>query len=104
MSTITTCQKTSLHGKDYKAIRKKIQEKCDQDTTRGLLECLGVAVRRDYRFSENKSFSIAKNGKIKDFGSTNFSGDFVAFMIDVLGTSPREATEWTAKSLGVWDQ
>jgi hypothetical protein len=60
-------------------------------------------VRRDYRFEDNDSFSIDKNGTIKDFGSTDFSGDIVAFMIDVIGTPPRDAMEWTAKSLGVWE-
>lgn len=89
---------------DFKALRGTIKEKCDQDTTKELLECLGVSVRRDYRFEDNDSFSIDKNGTIKDFGGTDFSGDIVSFMIDVLGTPPSEAMEWTAKSLGVWDE
>lgn len=89
---------------DYKALRATIKDKCDRDTVKALLECLGVSVGRDYRFIENDSFSINIDGTIKDFGSTDFSGDIVSFMIDVLGTSPREAIEWTAKSLGVWDE
>ncbi|MCX6075170.1 MAG: hypothetical protein NTY39_12670 [Campylobacterales bacterium] len=88
---------------DFKALRGTIKEKCDRDTVKELLECLGVAVRNDYRFKDNDSFSINKDGTIKDFGSTDFSGDIVSFMIDVLGTAPRDATEWTAKSLGVWE-
>lgn len=89
---------------DFKALRTTIKEKLDRDTTKSLLECLGVDVGRDYRFNENKSFSIDKNGMIKDFGSTDFSGDIVSFMIDVLGIPPREAMEWVAKSLGVWNE
>ena len=88
---------------DFKALRSTIKEKSDRDTVKELLVAVGVDVGRDYRFSENKSFSIDKNGNIKDFGSTDFSGDFVSFMIDVLGVSPSEAMEWTAKSLGVWN-
>lgn len=87
---------------DFKALRTTIKEKCDRDTVRELLEAVGVEVRNDYRFKDNDSFSIDKNGTIKDFGSTDFSGDIVSFMIDILGTPPREATEWTAKSLGVY--
>jgi hypothetical protein len=89
---------------DFKALRGTIKKKCDRDTTKELLECLGVAVGRDYRFNDNNSFSIDKNGIIKDFGSTDFSGDIVAFMIEVLGTPPRDALEWVAKSLGVWNE
>ncbi|MDD5211707.1 MAG: hypothetical protein PHV62_04780 [Sulfuricurvum sp.] len=89
---------------DFKALRATIKEKCDRDTAKELLEALGVAVGRDYRFNENNSFSIDKNGYIKDFGSTDFNGDIVSFMIDVLGSPPSEAMEWTAKSLGVWDE
>ena len=89
---------------DFKVLRATIKEKCDRDTTKELLECLGVSVRRDNRFADNDSFSISKDGLIKDFGSTDFSGDIVSFMIDVLGTPPREALEWVAKSLGVWNE
>lgn len=87
---------------DYNQLRQKIKEAIDRETCKELLEVLGVEVGRDYRFKENDSFSIDRNGNIKDFGSTDFSGDIVAFMIDVLGTPPKEATEWTAKSLGVY--
>lgn len=89
---------------DFKALRTTIKEKCTRDTVKDLLEALSVDVGRDYRFNENKSFSIDKNGMIKDFGSTDFSGDIVSFMIDVLGTPPSEAMEWVAKSLGVWNE
>ena len=92
------------HVSDFKALRATIKDNLDRDTVRELLEVVGVDVGRDYRFNENNSFSIDKNGTIKDFGSTDFSGDFVSFMIDVLGTPPSEAMEWTAKSLGVWDE
>ncbi|MCX6074908.1 MAG: hypothetical protein NTY39_11345 [Campylobacterales bacterium] len=89
---------------DFKALRTTIKEKCDREVTKELLESLGVEVRRDFRFNENDSFSIAKDGTIKDFGSTDFSGDVVSFMIDILGTSHRDAIEWVAKSLGVWNE
>jgi hypothetical protein len=89
---------------DFKALRSTIKDLCDRETVKSLLECLGVDVGRDYRFNENKSFSINENGIIKDFGSTDFSGDIVSFMIDVLGTNPRDALEWVAKSLGVWNE
>ena len=88
---------------DFKALRATIKEKCDRDTVKELLACLGVEVRRDNRFKDNDSFSVSNNGTIKDFGNTDFSGDIVSFMVDILGTSPRDAIEWTAKSLGVWD-
>ena len=88
---------------DFKALRTKIKENSDRDTTKELLECLGMDVRSDYRFKANDSFSISRDGNIKDFGSTDFNGDIVAFMIDVLAVSPRDAIEWTAKSLGVWE-
>lgn len=89
---------------DFKAIRATIKEKCDRETCKELLGSLGVEVRNDYRFKDNDSFSIDRNGTIKDFGSTDFSGDIVAFMIDVLGTPPKDATEWVGRSLGVWDE
>jgi hypothetical protein len=92
------------HQIDFKSLRITIKDNLDRDTVKGLLEAIGVGIRRDYRFNENNSFSIDKNGTIKDFGSTDFSGDFVSFLIDVLGVSPSEAMEWTAKSLGVWHE
>ena len=88
---------------DFKALRAIVKEQCDRDSTKELLECLGVEVRRDNRFKDNDSFSIDKNGLIKDFGSTDFSGDVVSFMIDILGTPPRDAIEWVARSLGIFE-
>lgn len=89
---------------NYKSLRALIKEMTNQDTCKELLSELGVKIGRNYRFVENDSFSINRNGTIKDFGSTGFTGDIVSFMIDVLGIPPREAIEWTAKSLGVWDE
>lgn len=89
---------------DFKALRGIIKEKCDQDTTRELLECLGVEVRSDNRFKENDSFSISKSGTIKDFGSSDFNGDIVSFIHEILGMELAEAMEWTARSLGVWSE
>lgn len=89
---------------DYKAIRAKIKEHCDRDIVRELLHIQGVEVRNDYRFKDNDSFSIDKNGTIKDFGSTDFSGDIVSFMVDILGMEPKDAAEWVGRSLGVWDE
>ncbi len=90
------------HIRDYKTVRQKIKNAISRETCKELLESLGVEVRNDYRFKDNNSFSIDRNGQIKDFGSTDFSGDIVSFMIDILGTPPKDATEWTAKALGVY--
>lgn len=86
---------------DYKAIRTTIKARCDRETTKELLEVLGVKVHRNYRFSENNSFSIGKTGTIKDFGSTGFAGDIVGFMVEILEIPPRDSIEWVARSLGV---
>jgi hypothetical protein len=90
-------------GCDFKEIRQRIKGASSQETAMELLMSLGVEVRRDCHFKENNSFSVSKSGNIKDFGSTDFSGDIVAFMIEILGIPAQEALEWTARSLGVWN-
>lgn len=83
-------------NKDYKGIRQKIKQNLNRDNVEAMLESLGVEISH-HRFKHNKSYSIDRNGRIKDFGSDNFSGDIVAFMIDVLGIHYQDSVEWVAE-------
>ena len=85
----------------YRTIRKMIHEKMNRSNVRLMLDALGVKVNRHGQFISNPSFSIHKNGMIKDFGSTDFYGDIVAYMIEILNVNPKQALVWCATVLGV---
>jgi hypothetical protein len=82
-------------------LRADLKAKLDRETTVRLLEFIGTKVNRNFQFVDNPSFSISKNGLIKDFGSTAFSGDFISYLIDVKNVPYFEAIEWVSDALGV---
>jgi DNA primase len=46
----------------------------------GVLMHLGVGITKSWHFSDDKSFSIKKNGYIRDYGRTAFEGDIIAYL------------------------
>lgn len=86
---------------DLKKLREQIKERLDRETTAELLRYIGVEITRDWHFKENPSFSIRRDGLIKDFGSTGFCGDLVAYLHEQRGESLHDATKWVADCLEV---
>lgn len=86
---------------DLKSLRAEIKPRLDRHVVIGLLTYAGVEVMRDHHFKDNPSFSIRRDGLIKDFGSTGFCGDLIAYMHEQMGYSLPEATLWVADCLEV---
>ena len=84
-------------------LRDKIKAHLDRETVAEILSFIGIDITRDFKFKDNTSFSIARNGLIKDFGSTGFCGDILDFIMLEKGVSFPEALEFIAACLGVED-
>jgi hypothetical protein len=74
--------------------RQELKQHLNQDNTEAMLESLGIEVGRNHRFKDNTSFSIDREGRIKDFGGDGFSGDIVSFMVDILDMDFKESLKW----------
>lgn len=91
---------TQLYQKnDYKARRKIVQEALNREIVATLLFQLGIDITRDFKFADNPSISIRRDGLIHDFGGTSFSGDIVSYMHDVLGHDLNDSLKWVEASL-----
>ncbi|MEA2019635.1 MAG: hypothetical protein U9N59_14435 [Campylobacterota bacterium] len=66
-----------------------------------ILSFTGEEITKDFKFKDNPSFSIARNGYIKDFGSTGFSGDIFDFLMMKQDISLPTAIKYVADCLGV---
>lgn len=86
---------------DYKALRAELRRHLDREQTARLLAAIGVGITRQWRFADDPSFAIRKDGLIHDFGRTAFSGDLVAFLHEQRGVLLSEAMIWTAECLGI---
>ena len=62
---------------------------------------LGYEITRDYKFLNDKSFSISRNGYIKDFGTTGFAGDIFDFIMQEKNIPLPKAIKFVADCLGV---
>jgi len=88
----------------YKSIitlKNEIKSQLNNIAVAEILSYIGIEITRQYRFKNNPSFSIARNGYIKDFGSTGFSGDIFDFIQKEKSISFIDAVKYVADCLGV---
>jgi len=86
---------------NIKQLKDDIKGQLDNKLVAQILSFIGYEISRDYKFVDDKSFSISKNGYIKDFGSTGFSGDIFDFIIKEKNISLPKAIRYVADCLGV---
>ena len=84
-----------------KNLKDKIKSQLDRQKTAELLIFIGIPITRDYKFLNDKSFSISKDGYIKDFGSTGFKGDLLDFLMQEKNIPLPKAIKFVADCLGV---
>ena len=87
--------------KDIKLLKTKIKQQLDNKKVAEILSFIGYEITRDYHFVDDPSFSIAKDGYIKDFGKTGFSGDIFDFIIQEKFISFIDAVKYVADCIGV---
>ena len=87
--------------KDIKQLKDEIKSQLDNKVVAELLIFIGYEITRDYKFVNDRSFSINKNGYIKDFGSTGFKGDLFDFIIQEKGLTLPQAIKFAADCLEV---
>lgn len=87
--------------KDIKQLRDEVKTHLNNKTVAEILSYIGYEITRDYRFQDNKSFYIFKNGYIKDFGGTKFAGDIFDFIIKEKNIKFPQALKFVADCLGV---
>lgn len=87
--------------KDIKQLTDEIKSQLDRQKTAEILMFIGYEITRNYKFLNDKSFSIARDGYIKDFGATGFKGDLFDFIMKEKNIPLPKAVEFVAGCIGV---
>jgi hypothetical protein len=58
---------------DIKQLKDEVKQQLNNKTVAEILIFIGYEITRDYKFLNDKSFSISKDGYIKDFGTTELA-------------------------------
>ena len=90
-----------LNMTDIKQLKNEVKQQLDNKTVAEILIFIGYEISRDYKFVNDKSFSISKDGYIKDFGTTGFAGDIFDFIMQEKIISLPQAIKFVADCLGV---
>lgn len=86
---------------DIKLLKDEVKTQLDNKTVAEILSFIGYEISRDYKFLNDKSFSISRDGYIKDFGSTGFAGDIFDFIMKEKNIQLPKAIKFVADCLGV---
>lgn len=86
---------------DIKQLKDEVKSQLDNRIVAEILIFTGYEISRDYKFVDNPSMSISRNGYIKDFGSTGFAGDIFDFIIQEKNISLPNAVKYVADCIGV---
>ena len=86
---------------DIKQLRDKVKQQLDNKVVAEILIFIGYEITRDFKFVNDKSFSISRNGYLKDFGQTGFSGDIFDFIMQEQNIKLPIAIKFVADCLGV---
>lgn len=81
--------------------KDKVKSNLDNKKVAEILSFIGYEITRDYKFVNNPSMSIARDGYIKDFGSTDFRGDIFDLIMKKKNISLNEAIRFVANCLGI---
>ena len=87
--------------KDIKQLKDEVKSQLDRQKTAEILIFIGIPITRNYKFVNDRSFSISKTNQITDFGSTGFKGDLFDFIIQEKGLTLPQAIKFAADCLGV---
>ena len=86
---------------DIKQLKDEVKPQLDNKTVAQILIFMGYEISRDYKFVNDKSFSISRDGYIKDFGQTGFSNDVFGFIMKEKNIPLPKAIKFVADCLGV---
>ncbi|PHO12770.1 hypothetical protein CPG38_05750 [Malaciobacter marinus] len=87
--------------KDIKQLKDEVKIQLDNKTVAEILSFIGYEISKDYKFIHDKSFSISRDGFIKDWGQTGFSGDIFDFIMKEKNIQLPKAIKFVADCLGV---
>lgn len=87
--------------KDIKQLKDEVKTQLDNKTVAEILSFIGYGITRDYKFIHDRSFSISRNGYIRDWGQTGFSGDIFDFIMKEKNIQLPKAIKFVADCLGV---
>lgn len=86
---------------DIKKLKDRVKQQLDNKVVAEILSFIGYEISRDYKFLNDKSFSISRTGYIKDFGATGFAGDIFDFIMKEQDIPLPKAIKFVADCLGV---
>ena len=84
-----------------KRLKEKVTKQLDGQTVAMILSFIGYEISNKFTFIDNPSFTISKNGYIKDWGSTSFAGDIFSFLMDYKDMGFTESVKYVADCLGI---
>ena len=86
---------------DIKQLKDEVKQQLNNKTVAEILIFMRYEITRDYKFQDNKSFSISRDGYIKDFGATGFADDLFDFIMQEKNIPLPKAIKFVADCLGV---
>ena len=91
-----------VHTLDKKIkLKNKVAQQLDKKTVSMILSFIGYEISNRFTFINNPSMTISDNGYIKDWGSTNFSGDIFTFLMDFKDMGFTNSVKYVADCLGI---
>jgi hypothetical protein len=86
---------------DIKQLKNEVKQQLDNKTVAEILIFIGYEITRDYKFLNDKSFSVSRDGYIKDFGTTGFAGDIFDFIMQEKNIPLPQAIKFVADCLEI---
>ena len=83
-------------------LKDKVKAQLNNRKVAEILSFIGYPITKDFKFADNPSMSISKDGYIKDFGNSSFNGgDLFDYLQHTKNISLNEAVRYVADCLGV---
>jgi len=83
-------------------LKDTVKARLNRQTVAEILSFIGYPITKDFKFANNPSISISKDGHIKDFGNSNFNyGDLFDYLMIEKNITLNEAVRYVADCLGV---
>jgi len=83
-------------------LKDTVKARLNNKTVAEILSFIGYPITKDFKFANNPSMSIAKDGYIKDFGNSSFNGgDLFDYLQHEKNITLPEAVRYVADCLGV---
>jgi len=92
---------TLTNQTDIYKLKDLVKQQLNNKVVAEIVIFTGTEVMKDYKFLNDKSFSISRTGYIKDWGATGFYGDIFDWLMQEKNINLPTAIKFVADCIGV---